>query len=313
MGNMHCPPEDAALLASVAQDICPFPNYSPNPLFINVLSINSSLHLRNHYMAVQSSLTPKQLEDFTQGLRTTFGRDGKVTLGGVGVVALSLAVLFDTLARQVRGEWVSDSGPIPGLFVKNLRGYYPAHVYTVSEYLRLIPHIANNPTRMIEESEKYHKQLVIDHESWDKLVENHTMATKDDTTAVNVFMEQYIAFSLSLHLSRITNFTGNLLDINSNEFPTADIIWNLNCDLKAADKEFLAKVKKSDKRTQEAFESCTPKSGHPSQTWLQHVAKLVMADVLFLPAQSGYANPDSIVAHREHFDLKAHALKKWVE
>lgn len=151
MGNIFCPVEDLDLLTSVARDVCPFPIYTPSPLFINMLSINSSLHLRNHYTAVQSSLTTKQLEDFTQGLRSTFGREGNVTLGGVGVVALSLAVLFDTLARQVRGEWVSESEPIPGLFVKDPRGYYPPQVYTVSEYLRLIPHIANNPTRMREE------------------------------------------------------------------------------------------------------------------------------------------------------------------
>lgn len=154
MGNLHCSAQDAAHLASLARDICPFPNYNPSPLFSNMLSVNSSLHLKNHYTAVQSSLTPKQLEDFTQGLRTTFGKEGKVSFGGVGIVALSLAVLFDTLARQVRGEWVSQSGPIPGLFFKDLRGYYPPHVYTVSEYLRLVPHIANNPTRMREETER---------------------------------------------------------------------------------------------------------------------------------------------------------------
>lgn len=73
---------------------------------------------------------------------------------GVGLVALSLAVLFDTLAEQVRGKWVSESGPIPGLFVKDPTGYYPPHVYMVSKYLRLVPHIANNPTRMREESER---------------------------------------------------------------------------------------------------------------------------------------------------------------
>ncbi|TDH06125.1 hypothetical protein EPR50_G00130510 [Perca flavescens] len=302
MGNMQCPSEDAAHLASIARDICPFPNYNPNPLFFNMLSINSSLHLRNHYTAVQSSLTPKQLEDFTQGLRTTFGREGNVTLGGVGVVALSLAVLFDTLARQVRGEWVSESGPIPGLFVKNLRGYYPPHIYTASEYLRLVPHIANNPTRMIEESERYLKQLVIDHQSWDKLVENHTMPITDDTTAVNVMMGQFFAISLSIHLRRITHFTGNLSDINA-ESPKAGNIWNLNCDLEAADKEFLAKVKKSDKRTQEAFESCTPKSGYVPQTWLQYVAKLVLADVMFLPLYTGYTTFESAIAHKEDFDL----------
>ena len=154
MGNMQCPAEDAAHLASIARDICPFPDYNPSPHLGKMLSINSSLHLKDHYTAVQSSLTPTQLEDFTQSLRTTFGREGKVTYGGVGVVALSLAVLFDTLARQVRGEWVSDSGPIPGLFVKAIRGYYPPQVNAVSEYLRLVPHIANNPTRMREESER---------------------------------------------------------------------------------------------------------------------------------------------------------------
>ena len=154
MGNLFCPVENLTQLASIARDICPFPNYTPNPLFPNMLSINSSLHLRDHYAAVQSSLTPKQLEDFTQSLRTTFGREGRVTLGGVGVVALSLAVLFDSLAREVKGQWVSDSEPIPGLFLRNPRGYYPPHIYTVSRYLRLVPHIANNPARMREETKR---------------------------------------------------------------------------------------------------------------------------------------------------------------
>lgn len=154
MGNFHCLVEDTDHLASVARNICPFPDYNPSPHFFNMLTMNSSQHLRDHYRDVQLSLTPKQLEDFTLGLQTTFGREGKVTLGGVGVVALSLAVLFDTLAKQVRGEWVSDSGPIPGLFVKDPAGYYPPQIYTVSKYLRLVPHIANNPTRMREESER---------------------------------------------------------------------------------------------------------------------------------------------------------------
>ncbi|XP_038550733.1 uncharacterized protein LOC119884385 [Micropterus salmoides] len=201
MGNMQCPAEDAALLASVARDICPFPNYNPNPVFMNMLSMNSSFHLRNHYEAVQSSLTPKQLDDFTQGLRTTFGREGKVTLGGVGVVALSLAVLFDTLARQVRGEWVSDSGPIPGLFVKSLRGYYPPSVSTVSEYLRLVPHIANNPTRMREESERYLKQLGTDIQS----VENSEIKDSGDITGVNHMFGQLFEMNLRIHLLRISN------------------------------------------------------------------------------------------------------------
>lgn len=155
MGNFFCPAEEVTLLVNMARDICPFPAYTPSPHFVYMLSLNSSLDLKNHYLAVQSSLNDSQLEAFTQQLKTTFGRDGRVTLGGVGVVALSLAVLFDTLAKQVKGEWVPESGLIPGLFVKNPRGYYPPQAYTVSEYLRLVPYIANNPTRMKEELKRW--------------------------------------------------------------------------------------------------------------------------------------------------------------
>lgn len=150
MDFVLCPLSNLGPLTSIARDVCPFPDYSPSPLFTNLLSMDSSLHLSNHYLAVQSSLNPQQLDDFNQKLRTIFGREGKVTLGGVGVVALSLAVLFDTLARQVRGQWESEVGPIPSLFLKNPKGFYPPQVSTVSEYLRLVPYIANNPTQMKE-------------------------------------------------------------------------------------------------------------------------------------------------------------------
>ncbi|XP_028329146.1 uncharacterized protein LOC114479591 [Gouania willdenowi] len=165
MGNMQCPAEDAAHLALIARDICPFPNYNPNPLYLNLLSTNSSLHLKNHYTAVQSSLTEKQLDLFTQGLRTTFGREGRVTLGGVGVVALSLALFFDILSKQVKAQYVPESGIISDLFLKDPRGYYPPQVYTLSEYLRLVPYIANNPTRMREETERYLNRLIAEQQN----------------------------------------------------------------------------------------------------------------------------------------------------
>lgn len=147
MGNNFCPAEEITLLGDVVRDICPLPAFTPSLHFTNTMNGNSSLYLKNHYLAVQSSLSPSQLEAFSQQLKTTLGRDGRVTLGGVGVVALSLVVLLDTLAKQVKGEWVPESGPIPGLFVKNPSGFYPRKVYTVSEYLRLMPYIANNPTK----------------------------------------------------------------------------------------------------------------------------------------------------------------------
>ncbi|XP_042353206.1 uncharacterized protein LOC121951076 [Plectropomus leopardus] len=311
MGNVHWRAEDAAHVASVARDICPFPNYNPSTLFADMLLVNSSLHLRNHYTAVQSSLTPMQLEDFTQDLRTTFGREGKVTLGGVGVVALSLAVLFDTLAKKVRGEWVPELGPIPGLFVKNPRGYYPPHVYTASEYLRLVPYIANNPTRMIEQTEWYLKQLVTEDKSLDKLGENHKLLLNEDITALNVFLGRAFAVSLKFHLLRIKNITDNEY-LLSERTPPADMVFHLNCDPEAADKEFLAEVQKSDNHTQEAFKRCKPKGDIPT-TWLQHFAHLVWLDALYMPMYEIDKHDDLLIAQRGDFDLKAHAFRKWVE
>lgn len=154
MGNAHCPPIYIEHLATIAQNICPFPNYDLNPHLISVLSRPSPSYLSEHCMTVQRSLTPRQLEDFNKSLNATFGRERKVKFGASGLVALSLAVLFETLAKQARGEMVVESVPIQGLFVKDPRGFYPPGVFTMSKCLRLIPYIANNPTKMIVETER---------------------------------------------------------------------------------------------------------------------------------------------------------------
>lgn len=337
---MQCPAEDAAHLASVARDICPFPNYNPSPLFINMLTVNSSVHLRDHYMAVQSSLTTKQLEEFTQDLRTTFGREGKVTLGGVGVVALSLAVLFDTLAKKVRGEWVPDSGPIPGLFLKDLKGYYPPNVYTVSEYLRLVPHIANNPTRMREESERYYRQLLID----ERTAEENRVHGKDGITGVNIIFGSLFQYSLENHLLHITNSTvienigkSVLRKTKENPVPTESknetgldaahisktrkrripppettVDFNLNCDPDAASKDFLAEVQKSN-ISREALNQCRRSNRRLPKTWLHFIAGLVWMDVINDPIFDFHKLRELQTGEREDFDLKANALIKWAE
>lgn len=309
MEYLLCPVEEVAHLPSIARDICPFPNYSPNPLFSKLLSTDSSLHLRNHYTAVQSSLTPKQLEDFTQSLKTTFGKEGNVTLGGVGVVALSLAVLFDTISREVRGEWVPESGPIPGLFVKDLRGYYPPQVYTISEYLRLVPHIANNPSRMKKETERYLKQLKSDDESLEKLGENHTLPLKEDITAFNLLLSHVFIISLQFHHLRIKNTEDEGMHV-PNRRPPTDIIFTLNCDPETASKVFLAEVQKSDNHTQEAFKSYMSKVSKISKTWLHEYAKIEFFNAM-IHLSCGFINADSLITQREDFDLKANALKKW--
>ncbi|XP_041658377.1 uncharacterized protein LOC121519647 isoform X3 [Cheilinus undulatus] len=297
-----CLAVDLSPLSSLARDVCPFPDYTPNPLFTNMLSTNSSLHLRDHYTAVQSSLNPEQLEDFTQSLRRTFGREGSVSYGGVGVVALSLAVLFDTLAKQARGEWVPDSGPIPGLFFKDPRGYYPPHVYTISEYLRLVPHIANNPDRMREETERYMKRLTADDKSLQNLKENHTLPINEDITFNNRVLAKWFASSLNIHLLRLTNGTADDL-VRSNEKHSA-ITFNLNCDLETADKELKARVEKSDNSTQKAF-SDLMKNG---KLWPLQVAELMWWRNMYHLACEIGIDDDAKIAQKEDFDLKVNAL-----
>ncbi|XP_041847921.1 uncharacterized protein LOC121644200 isoform X2 [Melanotaenia boesemani] len=319
MGNMHCPAEDSARLAAVARVICPFPNYTPHPHFANMLSVNSSHHLKEHYTAVQSSLTSKQLEDFTQGLRTTFGREGKVTLGGVGVVALSLAVLFDTLAKTVKGELVSDSEPIPGLFVKDPRGYYPPQVYTISKYLRLVPHIANNPTRMKEETERCIKHLDADTQALDQLGENYSTPLHEDITKINFILGYYVTHSLFIHLGRINNGT----EVDLDRFQQAEVhkkgdtILNVNCDPEIADTEFLAEVEKSDDYTKESLQKCKPKNIfgielRDPKSWLLHVAEMEFTKAIFFHFDAlKFTSIGDLLTQREDFDLRRNALGKW--
>ncbi|CAJ1071473.1 uncharacterized protein LOC117827172 [Xyrichtys novacula] len=301
MGDF-CPTDNLSHLSTPARDFCPFPDYTPSPLFTNMLSVNSSLHLRDHYMAVQSSLNPEQLEDFTQSLRRTFGKEGKVSYGGVGVVALSLAVLFDTLAKQAKGEWVSDSGPVPGLFFKDLRGYYPPHVYTVSEYMRLVPHIANNPTRMRAETERYIKQLNTD----DQWLEKNMVMVQEDVPLENAALAKWFSSNLKVHLLRLKNGTVDDLVHPRERHPTV-ITFNLNCDVETADKDFKAHIQRSDSHIQEAFRRYMTNL----KPWLIQVAELEWINAMFQLACDIGLNDEQKIAQRGDFDLKAHALGKW--
>lgn len=341
MGNIFCPVEDVALLADVARGICPFPAFTPSPHFSNMLSLNSSLHLKNHYLAVQSSLTHSQQEAFTQQLKRTFGRDGRVTLGGVGVVALSLAVLFDTLAKQAKGEWVPESGPIPGVFVKNPRGYYPPQVYTVSEYLRLMPYIANNPTRMKEElkrwvspvywstyvlgnhcspvwlsclsvSPRYYKRLVAEHESLKDSSEEHLI--KEDVTLFNLVLTNVFLARLKNHYQLIKNESDEVL--SQSDFRVLDddkskLRFYFNCDVQKADKCFEAEVLKSDTRIQEAFKK-EMFDISSATTRLQQILGKDFINSIFLLNPCGTPG-DTMGAHREDFDLKANSVSNWIK
>ncbi|XP_034559594.1 uncharacterized protein LOC117827189 [Notolabrus celidotus] len=313
MGNTFCPSDEVSYMSSIARDVCPFPDYTPSPLFTNMLSINSSLHLSNHYTAVQSSLNPKQLEDFTQSLRSTFGKEGRVSYGGVGVVALSLAVLFDTLAKQAKGEQVSDSGPIPGLFIKDVRGYYSPLVHTISEYLRLVPHIANNPTRMREEAKRYLLQIKIDYLSLEKMKEDpsfqlnkSSLPFMQDTAVMNLAMAVVFSKVLRTHYLNINGTESDeIMKFNPqlNDPPT----YNLNCDPETADKEFVAAAQNLPAGFQNAFKNKLPQS----TPFLIQAAEADSWNSMFLLSSCSLGDVESRSPYREDFDLKANALWKW--
>lgn len=256
-------------------------------------------------MAVQSSLTLQQLDDFNQRLRTIFGREGKVTLGGVGVVALSLAVLFDTLARQVRGQWEPEGGPIPGLFLKNPKGFYPPQVYTVSEYLRLVPYIANNPIQMKEVTKRYFQRFKTDDESFSFVTETPLM----DVTALNMIQSYMFQASLQIHHVRIKNATDDTLIWPSRGIPTG-IVTTFNCNPEAATGDFLEEVQRADNHTKALLTKVEQNTQENCK--LKDVARLDFLDAIF-KLGCPFGNLDQITAQREDFDLKADALTKWRE
>lgn len=161
-------------------------------------------------------------------------------------------------------------------------------------------------------SPRYFNQLITEHQSLESLGENDTLPLKEDVTAVNVMLGQMFGVSLKAHLIRIEN--GTIHGIIIPDTAPTDIIWNLNCDPEAAEEEFLAEVQKYDRRTQEAFIRCTPKTEDVPTTWLQHVAQLVWRDVMLLPVIAvGNDDGHSVITQREDFDLKANAVGKWAE
>uniref|UniRef100_A0A0E9XY46 Uncharacterized protein n=1 Tax=Anguilla anguilla TaxID=7936 RepID=A0A0E9XY46_ANGAN len=121
--------------------------------FTGYLSPNSSTHLSSDYMDVRRSLSPEQLGVFNHGLQATLGESGKVTQGGVGVVALALSFLFDVLAQQAKNQTGSTH------FIHQIFREHEEIGTVVSDYLRLVPLIANDPLRMMEETKRYEQRL----------------------------------------------------------------------------------------------------------------------------------------------------------
>ncbi|XP_061102686.1 uncharacterized protein LOC133131378 [Conger conger] len=126
--------------------------------FTGYLSLNSSAHLNSHYMDVHRSLSPEQLGTFNHSLRATSGESGKVTQGGVGVVALALSFLFDILTQQAKNQ-TGTTHFIHQIFREREDDNSSEIGTVITDYLKLVPLIANDPQRMKEETDRYEQRL----------------------------------------------------------------------------------------------------------------------------------------------------------
>ncbi|KAI1899883.1 hypothetical protein AGOR_G00066350 [Albula goreensis] len=104
MGNSQCNTTHHTQIYTLGIDAGLLPDPSLGEAYSGFLSLNSSAHLSAHYRDVQRSLNPQQLSTFDSSLRSALGDSGKVTMGGVGVVALALAMLIDILAQQAKNQ-----------------------------------------------------------------------------------------------------------------------------------------------------------------------------------------------------------------
>ena len=150
-------------------------------------------------------------------------------------------------AVEVKGQWVPESRPIPGLFMQEPGEPRLPFVPVVSEYLRLVPHIANNPARMREETERCLLKL---EEMSQACQQNPNRGKVSGAYVFNLVLVNKIYMSLKLHHMRLSNATVYALTQLSPNFPN-DILGDkdnllppFNCDLEAANKEFQREILK---------------------------------------------------------------------
>lgn len=163
-------------------------------------------------------------------------------------------------------------------------------------------------------------QLKADEEGLNQPGKNNSIPLNEDVTLINRMLGEFFVIGLKFHYARISNVTL----AHEDRKPPGIVTFNLNCDPKAAEKDFLAKVENSDDITKKAFEACKPMDSpglmilidplerNKPMPLLRHVAKLEFDDVMFFPMFSlGDTNQNDFVRQSDDFDLKAQALGKW--
>lgn len=153
MGNIACNPSPGVVdeLFAVSRNASMLPDVTLDPTLATYLSLDSAAALKQHYASLEATLTTPQVSAFRHDLASTFGEGGRVRSGGVGVVALALALLFEALALQAAGGRAMAEDPIRRIFGAD----HTSEVGPiVSEYLKLVPRVVGNAGRMRELTER---------------------------------------------------------------------------------------------------------------------------------------------------------------
>lgn len=202
MGSSLCTENAATFLLANAD----FSAVSVDPLFVNYLYHTDSGHLQAHYLDIRDSLTSEELADFDRTLKSTFGNSSTVAFGSVGVVALALSLFFDVLVTRPREGLNETTDPIRQIF-PGPHGEDSNVGVIISDYLRLVPQIANNQHKMNDMTVLYESRLK-------DALRNHTwfaLLTGSEPDLKNIRLDGFRTFlngiffytHLCIHLNRI--------------------------------------------------------------------------------------------------------------
>lgn len=159
MGNNTCSPSpetiDSIFWAGQAGGI--IPDITLDSTLSNYLSLNSSIALNLQYSAIQRQLSRDQLAALDNNLTSAFGQGTKISYGGVGVVALALSFLLETLAASMTGRTSGEpTTPYQRIFGPDNSSEIPN---IAREYLTLVPRMVHDSEGMAEMTEIYDQKL----------------------------------------------------------------------------------------------------------------------------------------------------------
>lgn len=181
MGNNACSPSpdivDGIFLAGQAGRI--IPDITLDKVVSNYLSLNSSFALNHQYDIIQRRLSKDHLAALESNLTSILSQRTKVSYGGVGIVALAMLLLLDSLVSSVLGQ------PNVEFTDTYQRIFGPDNSSEISvitrEYLRLVPRMVNNSDMMAEITDSYDQKLK---HALIKLYESMTVRHRMSTAAL---------------------------------------------------------------------------------------------------------------------------------